>query len=158
MKKQIILFCFNCSYDFVRLCTSSDEQRWSKVTTFIEFNIFVSFWQICTNSYDHIIVLIRIQCNSSLRWKNKLQLRNRLGSFSFELYFVACIHASSTSSRFKLIQQFNHSFSFFEKNWMTELTELVWWTSSFWWTWMSELHLLNELEVPSLLLRLAFPF
>ncbi len=44
----------------------------------------------------------------------------------------------------------HYSFSFFEKNWTTELIELVQWTtSSFWWTWRTELHL-NELKVPSL--------
>ncbi len=67
------------------------------------------------------VLLDKKWIQTRVRWKNELKLRNRLGSFSFESYFVACIHAGSTSSRFKLVQQFNHSFLFFEKNWTTLL-------------------------------------
>ncbi len=45
--------------------------------------------------------------------------------FLIRIVFIICIHASLTSSRFKLVQQVNHFFSFFEKNWTTELIELV---------------------------------
>ncbi len=58
----------------------------------------------------------------------------------------------SISSKFNLVQQFSHFFLFFGKNWMTELNELIQWTSSFWWTWTTELHHLNEQKIISLLL------
>ncbi len=49
----------------------------------------------------------------------------KVGQFLTQIVFCACMHASSTSSRFKLVQLFNHSFSFFGKNRTTELIELV---------------------------------
>ncbi len=64
---------------------------------------------------------------------------------------LVCTHVRSTSSRFNIVQLFNHSFLYFGKSW-TELNELVQWASSFWWTWTTELLHFNERKVLLLLL------
>ncbi len=73
-------------------------------------------WKNRKRQFDPLIWPGNLQCRRALRWKKQPQLGKSLGSFFFDLYSVACTHVSLTSSRFNLVQQFNHSFLLFGKN------------------------------------------